>query len=197
MPDERQCFCACSFMNKVYLFGGHDWKSGYLKSCLDFDANKIRWKEAAKFNEEKSLAACSIFEESIVVSGGYNGQELNTVELYDAYSDSWTPMPNMIEERSHHSLVSLKSKLFAIGGANLNTNCEVFDKTSDMFVTLKTPKFYSRYVTAVLVKSKLFVFQSCKQLVLCYDVDKDKWSEESCEATENIIYFSSVKLPLY
>ena len=184
-------------MNKVYLFGGHDWKSGYLKSCLDFDAKKIRWKEAAKFNEEKSLAACSIFEESIVVSGGYNGQELNTVELYDAYSDSWTPMPNMIEERSHHSLVSLKSKLFAIGGANLNTNCEVFDKTSNMFVAFETPKFHSHDVTAVSIASKIFVFQDFEDYVLCYDVDKDVWSENWCKALQSISDYPAVRVPLY
>ena len=106
-------------------------------------------------------------------------------------------MPSMIKKRKHHSLVCVKSKLFAIGGAHHNTNCEFFYKTTNMFVTIKLPEFWSSNVEAVSVGSKIFVFSSFSPITLCYDVDKEKWSKKSCKATKNLQYYSSVKIPLY
>ena len=106
-------------------------------------------------------------------------------------------MPNMIERRYDHCLVRLKSKIFAIGGASLNTKCEVFDKISYMFTTVETPKFNSYRVESVLVGSRIFVFQNDTKVVLCYDDDKCEWTEKSCKATENIGHYSSVKIPFY
>ena len=148
-------------------------------------------------NETRSEAACVIYEENIVVSGGYHRWNLNTVESYDVFGNIWTPMPSMIERRYGHSLVCVKSKLIAVGGTFLNTNCEVFDKLSYKFVALETPKFSSCLVQAVSIGSKIFVFQNFTKVVLCYDVDKDEWSEESFKATENIRYYSTVKMVLY
>ena len=107
-------------------------------------------------------------------------------------------MPSMIEDRYNHSLVCFKRKLFAIGGGlSSHTNCEVFDKTSNKFVTLEAPNFLSFQVKSVLVGSKIFVFQNDTKVVLCYDVDKDEWSKEFCEATKNICDYSAVKVPSY
>ena len=61
--------------------------------------------------------------------------------------------------------------MFAIGGPYYNENCEVFDKTSNMFVTIDLPEFHSSNVEAVSVGSKIFAFSSFTQKALCYDVD--------------------------
>ena len=106
-------------------------------------------------------------------------------------------MPSMIEERDYHSLICVKSKLFAISGTLSNTNCEVYDKISYKFVALETPTFSSCNVHTVSIGSKMFVFQNNTKFVLCYDVDKNEWSQESCKATENICYYSTVKMVLY
>ena len=126
IPSDRQYFCACAFIDNIYIFGGYE-PGGCISSCLEFDAKLLKWKEVEKVHEAKQRAASSIFEENIVVCGGNsNVYGSNTAESYDAFSNTWTPMPSMIEGRSDHSLVRLKSKLFAIGGgASSNTNCEV------------------------------------------------------------------------
>ena len=199
IPDKRYHFFACAFIDKIYVFGGFEPGTDYLNSCLQFDAKLLEWKEVAKMNEAKVHATSTIYEGNIVVSGGIdiNRTDSNTVESYDAFADTWTRMPNMINRRCLHSLVPFKNKLFAIGGTYYNTNCEVFDKVSNMFVTFETPKFISSSVRAVSIGSKIFVFQDDTKIVLCYDVDKDEWSEEFCEATENICYYSAVKMPSY
>ena len=57
-----------------------------------------------------------------------------------------------------------------------HSNCEVFDKTSNMFVTLETPDFVTFDVSDVRVGSKIFSFQIYTKIVLCYDVGKNEWS---------------------
>ena len=198
MPDRRQYFCACAFMNKIYLFGGFDDERGVLNSYLKLGAKTLKWKKVAKMNKLRSSAACAIYEENIVVSGGiYNAIGLRTVDSYDVFGNVWRPMPNMIEERRIHSLISVKRKLFAIGGTFSKTNCEVYDKTSNMFVKLETPSFLLCRVKSVLVGSKIFFFQNGTLSVLCYDVDIDEWSQEISKAIENIDYYSTVKVPSY
>ena len=198
IPDKRQHFCACAFMDNIYIFGGYESGLAYLNSCLHFEAKLIKWKEVAKMNYTRSDAACAIYEENIVVTGGENNINLvsNTVESYDVYGKTWTPMPNMIERRCGHSLVCFKRKLYAIGGVSLYTNCEVYDKTSNKFVTLEAPRFLSYEVKSNLIGSKIFVFQNGRRAVLCYDADKEQWSKDSFEATKNICYYSTVRVPL-
>ena len=203
VPNKRQFFCACAFMDNIYLFGGrfyqHRNHNRYYvtRSCLLFDRNKFELKEVAKMHQAKTEAACAVFEENIVVSGGKLFIKSNTVELYDVFANTFIKMPNMIEARSEHKLVSVKSKLFAIGGNNNKTSCEVFDKTCNRFVKLKTPKFHPYRFEPVSTSSKMLLFQHETKIVLSYDVDKDKWSKESCEATEGIRFFSPVRVPSF
>ena len=67
LPDERHNFCACSFMDKIYLFGGYIYGAIYLKSCFEFNAKIIKWKEVANMYTPREYLACSLFEGIIVV----------------------------------------------------------------------------------------------------------------------------------
>lgn len=66
-----------------------------------------------------------------MVAGGLPNCNLRSVEQYDLSSNSWTSMPQLIEERSQFSLVNLKGILLAIGGRsgdrNLLNSVERFD----------------------------------------------------------------------
>ena len=201
IPDNRQHFCACAFIDNIYIFGGSTpvmYFPDELSSCLQFDTKQIKWKKVADMTKLRKSAACAIFEEHIVVSGGYSwGEKLNTVESYDVFAGTWTRMPSMNERISEHSLVCVKSKLFAIGGLYSNISCEVFDKISNVFVKLKSPKLYSRGLTAVSIGSKIFVLNYLKQFVLCYNVDNNDWSETSCKAIEGISEYTPVRVLLY
>ena len=192
MFDERGGFCACGFVDKVFIIGGRS------DSVLQFDAKDYGWKEVARMEESRTFAACAVFEDTLVVSGGLDNNPviLNTVESYDVVTDSWTPMPDMIERRRSHNLVAVKSKLFVIGSVNRNKPSEVFDSTCKKFVALQSPKF-SSFNNALSVESKIYVFQNDESSIFVYDVDKDEWSEEVSVATKNIRWYCCVKLPIY
>ena len=196
IPDKRQNFCTCAFMNSIYLFGGTYLGPGYLKFCLRLDAKSLSWKNVAKMNVEKAFAACATYEGNIVVSGGRgnNLNVLNAVESYNVFAETWASMPSMISSRTGHSLVSVKSKLLAIGGLSNTQSCEIFDKTSSVFVTLEAPNCLSRMIVGTaLIGNTVLVFQSETKVVLCFNVDNNLWSEESCEATGSICGYSSIK----
>ena len=151
-------------------------------------------------NEARVGAASVVFNERLVVSGGLGNRlsSLNTVESYDVAADKWTHMPNMRERRSGHSLVVVKSKLFVIGGT-LSATSEIFDNNSKTFVTLKSPRLIG-YNKSLSIGSKIFIFQTKKEdncSVITYDVRKDKWAEEPCEAIANLPDYSCLKLAIY
>ena len=190
--DDREKFCACAFVDKIYLFGGNLFETPFtaLDSCLQFDPKQKSWSLVARMSEPRIFAACAHFQEAIVVSGGKNMMILNTVEQYDVASNKWREMPPMVAGKMVHSLVVVKRKLFAIDAGAKNA-CEVFD--GDRWVALSTPCLHHR--RALSVGNKIIVLQADKRYVWIYDVDEGVWSREPCEATRYIINYTAVKLP--
>ena len=198
MNDDREYFCACAFIDKIFLFGG-DTKGDITNSCLQFDTSDYSWKEVSKMKEARSYAACAVFEEIVekyVVSGGYNsnGEILKSVESYDVLPNKRSTMPNMNSSKYEHSLVVVKHKLFVI--SKREDNCEVFDNICKKFITLKSPDFKCFFsISAFSIANKVFVLLNELSKIICYDTNKNEWSEESCQVTKNFRWFSSMKLP--
>ena len=117
---------------------------------------------------------------------------MRTVESYDSFGDEWQRMPSMTNGQVMHGLVAARSKLFVIGCRF----CEVFDSRIGMFAALKSPSV-TKLNKALMIGSKIKMFRNRTEAVLCYDVDKNEWTEEKCQATKNIEFYSCVKVPLY
>ena len=204
MYDDRGYYCVCAFMDKIYIIGG--WL-GKLKpwivynNCFQFDTKSCQLKQVSQMEEGRSGAACVVFEGSIVCSGGVDSQyvSVNTVESCSVVADTWTQMPSMIEERHGHRLVVVKSKLFVIGGNTAEATSEVFDSNSNTFVAINSPCAIG-YNKSLVFGSRILIFQTEKEgnsFVVSYDVHKNKWSDQSCEAIDNLLVYSCVKLPNY
>ena len=105
----------------------------------------------------------------------------------------------MIVRRWCHKSVSVKNKLFVVGGWG-TPNCEVYDSTCNKFVSLKSPpaSFTSRLICTagvISIGSKLAVFRNRTNSILFYDAQKDEWFEKSCELTRNLQGYRCAKLP--
>ena len=201
MPANRDGCCACAFMNKIFIIGGCFFKHFY--NCLTFDTKQKKWNEVAKMKEAGAFGACAIFQGKVVFSGGMSYKDERTaVQAYDHAANTWSYMPKMIEERIGHSSVACKNKLFVIGSihGNGSETCEVFDSTCNKFVFLKqkpnSVKFsLSNQVQAFSIGSKLIALGHDSATAVCYDVEKEEWSEESCGVTENINHFGCTAVP--
>ena len=196
MFDNRKRFCACAFMDKIFIVGGcfYDGDFAITNSCLEFNTKDESWKVVSKMNVGREYAACAVFQGKIVVSGGsdINRHDLKSVESYDAFADEWSRMPNMIESKYNHCSVVVKDKLFVIG----RKSCEMFDSFCKKFVAVKVP-LYTNCCKSVAIGNKIVVFQEQRSFVFCYDVDKKRWSKEPCAETKCLNSFSYVKLPWY
>ena len=184
----RHDFCASSFIGKIYIIGGKD----YLKtvkvctSCVQYDTNTTEINEIAQMNQTRLAAASTVYDGKIVVSGGmvYNGvqrvEETNTVETYDHIADTWTYMHSMVERRHFHSLVSMKSKLFAIG--NFYTG-EVYDKVTNKFTLIKRPtsSAINGAIQASLLGNEIVAFTEAGCTLMFYDTGKNEWCNKTYE----------------
>ena len=188
-------YSACAFMDKVIVIGGFINGSA-TNYCLQFDTSNYSWKEIARMNKARSGAACAVFEERVVVAGGWGSHYsiLNSVESYNVHSNRWSQMPNMNTAKSSHSLVVVNNKLFVI--SRESNTCEVFDNVCKKFIILKSPEISCFFLSnACSVGNKIYVFQDSKAEVIVFDTDENKWLEEPCEITRDLRSFYCVKVP--
>ena len=75
MYDNRDEFCVCTFMDKIFIIGGTKSRTGgwyrvSVNSCLQFNTKANTWKEVSIMNETRSSAPRALFEGNVVVTGG-------------------------------------------------------------------------------------------------------------------------------
>ena len=104
-------------------------------------------------------------------------------------------MPSMVTEQSSHELVVVRSKLFVIG-SELN-DFQVFDNNFKTFVALKPPRVLScgGLNKVIAFGSKFYVLQNKKKTVVCYDVDKGKWSNKKIQFKVSSYFQAYAKIP--
>ena len=187
MVEERENYCVCCFIDKIYFIGGK-MSDEPTATCRYFDTNNYTWGNAANMREIRTRAACTVFEEKLVVAGGWGIDDwLNKVESFDHTANEWTYMPSMIKPAGDHSLVAVKNKLLVIDESNL----EVYDSTCKKFVSMETN--FCNFEQAISLGNKIAMFFHNCSAVLCYDTDKKKCSVDPCCATTDASYF--IKIP--
>ena len=204
MPDRRIGFSTCAFMKYVFIFGGENKRT--LDSCFKFDSSSKSWTEVEKMNESKMFVGCAVYQGRVVVSGGCLYEGLNTtssVEAFDPLANKWSRMPSMLESRYGHSSVSIRNKLFIIGGSrgfDTVLLCEVFDSESKRFVFLKQTPTSTTFnlenkVATFSIGRKLVTIGSLSSTALYYDEEKNKWYEKAIQVTDTMYLFSCTLIP--
>ena len=63
MFDKRSNFCACAFMDKIYIIGGFSFNGRHktTNSCLRFNTVEKNWNEVCGMIEVRKKAACEVF----------------------------------------------------------------------------------------------------------------------------------------
>ena len=176
-------FCACSFMGKIYVFGGCCSKRN---SVYDPESNS--WKQLANMIKYRYESSCTVFQgKCIVVGGNEEARKCSSksVETYDHYLDKWSLLPHMQAGRILPGLLPRGNKLYVIGG-NRNT-IEVYDSLTKQFNFI-APKL--NYVFLFLAKtylipcgSNVFVFRNF--LDLNFDNDETNVSIPTYNIVEN------------
>ena len=187
------CDSVFSFIDSIFVIGHTDDE---IATVTVFDVTTKKWEFVTPINEVRIDAACALFGGKVVVSGGWNFDNLNgtnTIEVYDHVADTWSYFPTMNHARSGHKLLAVSMKLFAIG--DYRVPCEFYNSFCKKFVVLKQTPSNLRFDTVVLISREIYFFQDCNSEVVVYNVDKDVWSRKSSNINKHLKSYDILKIP--
>ena len=115
----------------------------------------------------------------------------------------------MINERTGHSTVAIKNKLFVIGGFGTSyvdrKACEMFDSSCKKFVSFKQKPLstsvnymFVSHVQSFSIGSKLITIgygSGISGIAFCYDVEKHQWTLEPFKVSEDSTVFECIVVP--
>lgn len=122
LPQER-CHCAAAELGcLLYVAGGFTGRSS-VRDLLRFDPRRNGWEAMPRMGTPRSSCAAAEAGGRLCVVGGDNeladqGEVgcLDTAELYDPSSRSWTTLPTMRAPRMGLAVAAAGDRVFALGG---------------------------------------------------------------------------------
>lgn len=119
LPQPRSAPAAVALGNSVYLFGGFNLTDGDLASSLRYDLSDQTWHSIAAMPDALSGASAAVGADGrvYVVGGNANGTAVDTVQIYDPVTDSWTLGPPLEIARLWNGAASDEAgNVYAIAG---------------------------------------------------------------------------------
>jgi len=77
---------------------------------------KMSWQIAYEFTIRRPFYAGG----NIYVIGGFSGQRLKAVEMYNSATDMWTVLTSMWKVRTYMAAVTVNNKIYVMGGQCLS-----------------------------------------------------------------------------
>jgi hypothetical protein len=130
---------------------------GVLTSACFYDSTTGCNDVAPLLTARYSTAAATL-NGKVVVAGGYDerGTVLDSVEQFDAETNSWTRLPSLLQSRRGHALVAVGSSLLALGGNKAAfealSSVERYEADSGQWQQLTPLKFSRSYPAASAFK---------------------------------------------
>ena len=93
MPQAVAFHCQVEMDGAAYIIGGEDDDEYVLNSVYKLEHGSAEWAAVSSLNTARYGHSCAVLDSRIYVMGGWDGDYLNTVEVYDPASDTWTYGP--------------------------------------------------------------------------------------------------------
>ena len=119
------------FDDKLYAFGGSTAPfSGAVSNAAAFTPDP-KWDSLAPMPTARGGATAQVLNGDIYVIGGLdgNGASVNTVEIYDPDTNTWSPGSSMQTRRDNPGSAVIDNKLYVFGGRTRNADGSVVDAT--------------------------------------------------------------------
>jgi N-acetylneuraminic acid mutarotase len=197
-PKNRYRPAGATLDNMIYLVGG----SAPNESCTHYALNTVQAFDPATglWSEKRSLpeprTQVGLGEDSVnhllYAVGGATGapdyKNLDSVDVYDPDTDSWTPRPPLNIRRGGPAVAVVNGKVYAIGGKGEHSaldTVEVFDPDSNRWTIQPSRMPHPRIRSAAaLADSKIYVMGGetigengeIISTVDVYDPSSDTWA---------------------
>lgn len=137
MSTPREGPAAAVVDGTIYALGGHTTDGPVVASMESYDPATNTWTGRAPMSTARAGMAAAVIGNTIYVVGGnasHGGAPvvaLNTVEAYDAVSNSWItpPPPAMLAARAFPAAAAVNGTLYVIGG-DATGSVEAYDGTA-------------------------------------------------------------------
>ena len=177
LPVEISGHCAVKLDNFIYCVDG--WESNKVYQ-MKLNDPVLKWREVASMNEERIGSVCAVFNEKLVIAGGWSIlTSLNSTELYEEQSNTWRMISSLNRSRRSHALVVCEGRLYAIGGRR-ESSVECLKALDGEWEEVASMKTYRNEFAAVncggyiYVIGGLHIYQAQKS-VERYNPDGDEW----------------------
>ena len=103
LPQPVAYHCQVEMDGAAYSIGGVDDDDDELNSVYKLEHGSAEWAAVSSLNTARADHSCAVLDSRIYVMGGWNGDYLNTVEVYDPASDTWTYGPVLPTDLSYRA----------------------------------------------------------------------------------------------
>lgn len=211
LPFPITSFGAAKLGTRLFVYGGHTGDAhAYVNEdqnnkllVLDLASEKPTWTELSSNERLQGLGMVAYNNEVIIVGGftalNHKGEKQNLksqtyVRAFDVEKKSWCNLPDLPEPRSSHDSALIGSKLYVVGGWNMqgtgedtqwHTTAWSLDLAASdpQWTKIADPPFARRAVATVAHDGKLFVIGGMNENggptkdVEIYDPQTDTWED--------------------
>ncbi|XP_070552288.1 kelch-like protein 9 isoform X2 [Ptychodera flava] len=195
MQERRSNFHLCALKDKLYVVCGWKGRHERTRSVECYDPHKNTWTFVESYPVTAVAPAGAVYDDKLYIGGGYAGQYINALNMYDPDTNQWEEKASMATPRAWHSMVTVRDKIYAIGGNCkdldgkridiLTTEC--YSPKEDLWYTLPSEVPSGCSVTnAVVMKENVYIIggyewktKRSKKSILCYFVEDDRWGWKS------------------
>ena len=123
LPYDVNSHCSLKLNDVIFCIGGRkasDLRNVYSSVCqMKLSETNLKWEKAAPMIEKRCNMGAAVFDGSMVVAGGWNGETwLESTEYCSDPSSKWQMAPSLKQRRSNNALVVCNDVLFALGGCD-------------------------------------------------------------------------------
>jgi hypothetical protein len=124
----------------LYAVGGMS-STGYLYTIEKYSDTGAAWQTVTTIPANIKGFGAVGYNSKIYIIGGYDDDYLNTVQVYDITTNSWSSIVPMNEKRDQPAVLCIDNKIYAFGGRNNSgfvNSYEYFDFSDNTWNTVTT-----------------------------------------------------------
>ncbi|XP_077200317.1 kelch-like protein 35 [Paroedura picta] len=179
MPGYAKAeFATCALKNDVYISGGHvnSRDVWMLRPTLN------AWIKVACLKKGRRRHQMVALQGKIYAVGGYDGfDQLDSMECYDSFCNTWTGGPSLVEAVSLAAAAPCLGRLYVFGGTvdgGASTDkVQCYNPAIDQWSLLSPTPFHLRCISAITLNNLIYVVGGLLKTIICYNPQKDTWSE--------------------
>ncbi|XP_077294153.1 kelch-like protein 25 isoform X2 [Arctopsyche grandis] len=193
----------------VYAIGGNNDDDDVLSSVERWNSETGDWQIITSLLVAVEYHSATVVDEKIYITGGqtYANKKitsLNKVQMYSVETNSWTYRAQMIQERSEHSSVAFRGKLYVAGGTIFQTSTyldsvEHYDPNANLWTPFTNLPRPVSGVSLFCFQKKLLTMGGNSSSDVCeYEETSKTWkalkslTKMRAHATAHIIPFESI-----